>query len=977
MNLSYNLNIILKRFLIFKEKYMNESLHRGRGKIYKLINVFSMSVLILNMSFLGVFFVGTDEVSADNCCIDNDGDGYCANCEPVDCDDSNPEVNPGATEICDNQIDDDCDEDVDCDDSDCIEDPACVESITIKAYKIVCESEKDLPNWGTPPGLPDESYFTNYTGYINPSTIADFLTNRQGRCQLVPDWHFQWSNTGESNPGDNTGEDTSGNWYTVGPTDGNGEVTFTVDSTSQVRVREVWSDTYLPFVGNGDESDISAEIYCYDDVYHYDNFDFINSPAFDETYYCVAFNVPEPRLEVCKYDTEQNPLSGWEMTVKSTNNLVLNGGFEYPVVDHPDRDWDVFPPVEVDWGISWVDPEEGAPDPALLELHNNINTPAEGDQYAELDTDYDYGNKEKASVSIYQDISTDVGKQYELKFSFSPRPGIADNQLRVQFGSLDTTISADGTGLSDTNWTEYTYVITADANPTELRFTDLSFPDSYGTFLDDVQVYEYVTSGVTGEDGCVSFYDLVSGEYIVSEIVQPDWVPIDPDSGMQLIEYEEGYYQKISFINFYEGPPQPEIGSLTICKYYDYGEIGQYENATDTPLWWEMTVVDQDGPDAGETWYTATNGDTGCIILEDMDFGEYKITEETRVGWVNSYPGTTTTQEAVISGGDPNPMVIFLNYEGSITVCKYEDKDGDGMMDYPEISNASTWDKIWSSIIKVAHAMMPSYPLGGWIINVTGQTPQTTDAEDGCTTFTVPYGTYTVSEDSQPNWTQTYPTDCGGPINHSVTIDSEHTYEMVYFLNHYIPPCETESTGSSGSYYTYSDQGSSGTTPPPSETPPTAVLGEEGAPSLTISKFNGQVYVNPGDTDIAYSVTITNNGNLTAFSVTLVDTLPSGLSFSDVSGDTRTWELGDIAPGETKESNYFVNVDEGAEAMVYTNTVVASASNHDPVSAQANLEVRGVEVLAETGFSLGEFLTLLAVLFGLTGVSLFLRKRLA
>ena len=48
-------------------------------------------------------------------CIDNDGDGYNATneeCGEEDCDDSNPEVNPGAEEVC-NQIDDDCDELVD------------------------------------------------------------------------------------------------------------------------------------------------------------------------------------------------------------------------------------------------------------------------------------------------------------------------------------------------------------------------------------------------------------------------------------------------------------------------------------------------------------------------------------------------------------------------------------------------------------------------------------------------------------------------------------------------------------------------------------------------------------------------------------------------------------------------------------------------------------------------------------------------
>ncbi len=56
------------------------------------------------------------------CTIDADGDGYGVGgpcCTSPDCDDSDATINPGATEICDDGIDNDCDGLVDCDDPDC------------------------------------------------------------------------------------------------------------------------------------------------------------------------------------------------------------------------------------------------------------------------------------------------------------------------------------------------------------------------------------------------------------------------------------------------------------------------------------------------------------------------------------------------------------------------------------------------------------------------------------------------------------------------------------------------------------------------------------------------------------------------------------------------------------------------------------------------------------------------------------------
>lgn len=64
----------------------------------------------------------------EDCCTDSDGDGYYidgGDCGPVDCDDSDPDVHPGASEACDDSIDNDCDGMTDCDDSECSDHPAC------------------------------------------------------------------------------------------------------------------------------------------------------------------------------------------------------------------------------------------------------------------------------------------------------------------------------------------------------------------------------------------------------------------------------------------------------------------------------------------------------------------------------------------------------------------------------------------------------------------------------------------------------------------------------------------------------------------------------------------------------------------------------------------------------------------------------------------------------------------------------------
>lgn len=165
--------------------------------------------------------------------------------------------------------------------------------------------------------------------------------------------------------------------------------------------------------------------------------------------------------------------------------------------------------------------------------------------------------------------------------------------------------------------------------------------------------------------------------------------------------------------------------------------------------------------------------------------------------------------------------------------------------------------------------------------------------------------------------------------------------------------------------------------PEPEPEPTPAVLGEETHPGLSISKSVDASFANPKQT-VTYTIMVANTGDGLAENVTLIDTLPAGLQYTDTVAPEKAWELGDIAVGETKTITYDVIVLQNTAAGTYVNTVVGWADDVANVTDTASLEVRipvvlGAETLPVTGGS--SLMLIVPTLVGLGAVLLSNRKR--
>jgi len=241
----------------------------------------------------------------------------------------------------------------------------------------------------------------------------------------------------------------------------------------------------------------------------------------------------------------------------------------------------------------------------------------------------------------------------------------------------------------------------------------------------------------TGFDGSYTLRGLFPGIHTIREVVKKGWVYTKPTDGKYVVQITIGsVITGKDFGNF-------KLGSISGIKFRDTNGNGVRDSGETKLSGWTIFLDTNDNGvlDPGEQSTITTA--SGKYEFTGLVAGTYIVREVLQPGWKQTAPAGGKYTVVIISGSTVTGK-DFGNKLGEIHGVKYEDKNGNGILDLGE-PRLSRWT-IYLDLNNNGRR--------------DGREPSEVTDRDGKYEFLdLPLGTYIVREVVKSGWTQTAPID--------------------------------------------------------------------------------------------------------------------------------------------------------------------------------------------------------------------------
>ncbi|MBW7953996.1 MAG: SdrD B-like domain-containing protein [Candidatus Dojkabacteria bacterium] len=361
--------------------------------------------------------------------------------------------------------------------------------------------------------------------------------------------------------------------------------------------------------------------------------------------YLVRQEVPElTDLELCKEDTSENRLGGWEFEYKR-NGVVIEGEDSEELVSNAAG-------------------KNAGSFPAGIYKINVRGTYQYGNAVMVADAGYSY---RPSSIVLGNDSWVD-GNQLGLA-----------NPAWV--GALKVKINGN-----DINWGiynsdhEYSYYFEHTGGDIIFSIFDSAYGDNQNIDL-VVEIEESTGTVYTNEDGCTSVEGLLPGAYMITETIPMNWQFVsrsdERNNGDEFILDSEN--NSLIFTN------EQQLGEISGYKFNDLNNNGIWDD--DEPVLPGWTIVLRDSGfglepvafSTAEVDNTAVTNELGFYSFTDLEFGEYEVCEIQQDGWSQTLPTDNGCYNVFIdSEGQVYSNLNFGNYLLPVDEEEEEEEEEEG-----------------------------------------------------------------------------------------------------------------------------------------------------------------------------------------------------------------------------------------------------------------------------------------------------------